>query len=127
MFLVGSYLIARSLTLELDGPESLRVAARDILGHIVRNRIPITAALGLVQLKRAGTIVNTIAGIDEGVDAVGRNADLGATSNSSRVGGKLLIVEERRDSVVSAVALGACEGVEIEDAAVATVQSKNVS
>jgi hypothetical protein len=125
--LLRSYLVALNLTLELDGPEGLRVAARDILGDIVRNRVSVTAAFGLVQLKRAGTVANTITGINEGVDAVGRNADLGATSNSSRVGGKLLIVEERRDSVVSAVALGACEGVEIEDAAVATVQSKNVS
>jgi hypothetical protein len=57
--------MALSLTLELDSPEGLRVAARDILGHVVRNRVSITAALRLEQLKRACTIVNTIAGIDE--------------------------------------------------------------
>ena len=57
--------MALSLTLELDSPEGLRVAARDILGHVVRDRVSVAAALRLVQLKRACTIVNTIAGIDE--------------------------------------------------------------
>lgn len=117
----GSYLVDRSLTLELHGPEGLRVATRDVLGHVVRNRVSVAAALRLVQLECTGTIVDAVAGVDEGVDRVGRNTDLGATSDPSRIGGELLVVEERRDSVVSAVALSACERVEVEDIAVAAV------
>ena len=122
--LLGSYLIVHSLALELNGPEGLRVATRNVLGHVVRDRFSVAAALRSVQLKSASTIVDAVTGVDERVDRVAGNTNLGATGGSSRVGGKLLIVEERRDSVVGAVALGACERVEIEDAAVATVQSK---
>ena len=62
--------MALSLTLELDSPEGLRVATRNVLGHVVRDRVSVTAALRLVQLERAGSIVNTVTGIDERVDNV---------------------------------------------------------
>lgn len=125
-FVTGSYLIALSLTLELDGPEGLGVATRDVLGHVVRDWVSVAAALRLVQLECTGTIVDAVAGIDEGVDSVGRNANLGAASDPSRIGGELLVVEERRDSVVSAVTLGACERVEVENTASAAVRSGHV-
>jgi len=124
--LLGSYLIVHSLALELNGPEGLRVATRNVLGHVVRDRFSVAAALRFVQLKSASTIVDAVTGVDERVDRVAGNTNLGATGGSSRVGGKLLIVEERRDSVVSAVALGACERVEVDDAAVTAVQGNEV-
>lgn len=110
-----------SLTRELNGPEGLRVATRDVLVHAVRDRISVTAVLRCVQLERAGAVVDTVTGINKGVDKVGGNANLGASSGPSRVGGELLVVEERRDGGVSVVALLACERVEIEDTAIATV------
>lgn len=117
----GSYLVAVSLARKLDSPEGLRVATRDVFVHAVRDRISVTAALRCVQLERAGTVVDTVAGVNKGVDKVGRNANLGASSGPSRVGGELLIVEERRDGGVSVVALLACERVEVQDTAVAAV------
>ena len=91
------------------------------MSHIVRNRVSVAAALLLVQLECAGAIVDTVTGIDEGVGAVGRNADFGAAGGSSWIGDELLVVEERRDSVVSAAAFGACERVDVEDPAGAAV------
>lgn len=63
--LPGLYLIAHSLALELDSPEGLGVATRDVLGHVVRDRVSIAAALRLVQLERASTIVDAVIGVDE--------------------------------------------------------------
>jgi hypothetical protein len=91
------------------------------LAYVVRNRVSVAAALLFVQLECAGAIVDTITGIDEGVGAVGRNGNLGAAGGPSWVGHELLVVEERRDSVVSAVALVACERVDVENPAGAAV------
>lgn len=118
--------MTHSLTPQLDGPEGLRVATRNVLGHVVCDRVSIAAALRLVQLESASTIVDAVIGVDERVDCVGGNANLGATGDPSGVGGELLVVEERRDSVVSAVTLGACERVEVEDVAVTAVRGKEV-
>lgn len=115
-----------SLTSELDGPESLRVATRDVLVHAVRDRISVTAVLRCVQLERASTIVDDVTGINEGVHEVGGNVNFGASSGPSRVGGELLVVEERRDGGVSVVALLACERVKVEDTAVAAVQCNRI-
>ena len=118
--------MTHSLTLQLDGPEGLRVATRNVLGHVVCDRVSVAAALRLVQLERASTIVDAVIGVDERVDCVGGNANLGASGSPSRVGGKLLVVEERRDSIIGAVALGACERVEVEDVAVTAVRDDEV-
>ena len=116
----------RYLAHELDRPEGLRIAARDIIGHLVSDRAPVVAVLRSVQLQCTGTVVNPITGIDERVDSAAGNADVGAASGSSRVCGELLVVEEGRDGVVSAVALSAREGVEVEDTAIATVGDEGV-
>lgn len=126
MPLPGLYLIVHSLTLELDGPEGLRVATRNVLGHVVCDRVSVAAALRLVQLERASTIVDAVIGVDERVDCVGGNANLGASGSPPGVRGELLVVEERRDSVIGAVALGTCERVDVEDIAVTAVRGNEV-
>lgn len=104
------YLASRSLlALKFGGPEGLLVASRDILGHAVVRSGFVAAALRLVQLKGTSAILDTIIGIDERVDDVARDLDLGATSGLARPCGEFLVVEERRDGGVSVVALIACE------------------
>lgn len=104
------YLASRSLlALKFGGPEGLLVASRDILGHAVVRSGFVAAALRLVQLKGTSAIFDAVIGIDERVDDVARDPDLGATSGLARPCGELLVVEERRDGGVSVVALIACE------------------
>lgn len=96
------------------------------MAYVVRDRVSVAAALLFVKLERAVTVVEAVTGVDERVDPAGGNADFGTPSGSSRVGGELLVVEERRDSVISAVALLVCERVKVDDTTAATIWGKKV-
>jgi hypothetical protein len=122
-----SYLVALSLTRKLDSPVGLRVASRDVLDHIVGNRISVAADLRLVQLKRTSTVVDAVTGIDKRIGTVRENANLEASSGSPQVRDELVVVEERRDGVVSVVTLGTLERVQVDNSAAAAVSGKAIS